>query len=228
MISTITLLIISSLQMPVTLPSAPSPGFIEITIKSEPETRNTAERGNGEGNSEVKMQKKLADDLQTLTAPDSFRTNIISTLGLWVGGAVGEVSTSTVVCIFRCFGVKSSGYEYGDVWRQSIKGAKKIWGLEKPPQNNKPDRTEEKPESVSKPATSNKKYDFEFQPSPDGGIDVTAKDGTKINVRYGGSFRNGDKILTASIDPTGKSYFKETEIKSGRNPGSPRGSTMIP
>ena len=73
----------------ISLPTMIAPTIFTSSIAYANEPEN--QRNGGEGYSEAKMQKKLADDLQTLSAPDSFRTNIISTLGLWVGGAVGEV-----------------------------------------------------------------------------------------------------------------------------------------
>ena len=95
--------------------------------------------------SEIEMQNRVAKDLQTARAPATLRTRIISTLGLGIGTAVGEVSTSVVTCIAEACGVKTN-YKPGDMSKQSWKALKTLWGV-------KDDEPRRAPTPAAEPAT---------------------------------------------------------------------------
>ncbi|PLX35613.1 MAG: hypothetical protein C0605_09220 [Hyphomicrobiales bacterium] len=88
----------------------------------------TANDGGGERFDELASQNKIARDLKAIGTPGRTRAKVAASGGLFVGGLVGEAATTTVICIFRCFGVKVHGTKPGDFLRSSQRGFNSMWG----------------------------------------------------------------------------------------------------
>lgn len=179
--------------------------------------KNETEKGNGAGLDEIRRHNDLAKQIQTVRAPARLRTNIISSLGLAGGGAVGEVATTFFTCILKCIPGVKIDYQPGDFWRKTMEGQRKIWGIEGPPKkrtgSTRPNPTAAAPKRASVPQPDDEGYvdhklGFKYRPSRFGGIYVKSPNGQPFHVLYGGKIKVGDKTLTASIDPTGRSYLR--------------------
>lgn len=101
--------------------------------------------GGGDG-AEFQRQQKLAKELKAAGTPYRTRAKIISSVGLFIGTAVGEASTSVVTCIARCFGV-DDGYRPGDMTKESWKGFKKMWGMDSKKEKRTSNRTTRRAEA---------------------------------------------------------------------------------
>lgn len=199
-------------------------GFSETAFANpNSEKQEKSEKNNdvGEGKKELERQKKLAEDLQTIRGPSRLRTNIISSVGLGIGGVVGEVSTTFFTCILKCIPGVKVNYKPGDFWRQTMAGQRKLWGVKQPPKK-KDQKEVAGPPKAPKTTQANEdrdgykrhKYDFEYRPNRFGGITVRSPNGQTFHVKYGGKIQVGEKILIAAINPTGRSYFVEEKRRN--------------
>lgn len=180
---------------------------------AQEEPRNT-----GEGLREIERQRKFARQLHTARGPMRLRTNIIASTGLAVGGAVGEVFTTIFSCLLDCIPGVKTNYKPGDFFRQAVDGQRVLWGLQRLKSNRTKPTATSAPKPVKAKSVTRKygheaewvrhKYGFDYFPSRFGGIRVGVGDKT-IHVKYGNSIKVGNRTLTASIDPTGRSYFSE-------------------